>query len=105
MVMGSPGISEVQIINLTDYSMEGLSIKSELFTSPLSGSHHSIELLPGFQQQEQRGEETAMARWCSLGQLPAQAKKAALQVIAAGEQEENERRELNLDLALQILHL
>lgn len=79
MVMGSPGISEVQIINLTDYSVEGLSIKSELFTSPLSGSHHSMELLPGFQQLEQRGEETATARWCSLGQLPAQAKEAAPQ--------------------------
>lgn len=79
MVMGSPGISEVQIINLTDYSMEGLSIKSELFTSPLSGSHHSVELLPGLQQLEQRGEEAAMASWRSLGQLPAQAKEAAPQ--------------------------
>lgn len=74
--MGSPGISEVQIINLTHCSVEGLSIKSEPFTSSLSGSHHSMELLPGFQQLEQRGEETATARWCSLGQLPAQAKEA-----------------------------
>lgn len=41
IVMGSPGISEVPIMNLTDSAMEGLSISSELFTYPLSGSHHS----------------------------------------------------------------
>lgn len=69
MVMGCPGIFEVQIINLTDCSKEGQSIESELFTSPLSDSHHSMEFLP---MVKSRGEETAMARRCS----PAQAKEA-----------------------------
>lgn len=106
--MGSPGISEVQIMNLTDDAVDGAVNQQRAIRIPsvrLPSLHG--ELLPGFQQAEQRGVETAQGQVVQPGPaLGAAGGGSRLgQVIAARGLEENERRGQKIDTALQPLHL